>query len=240
VSTPADLSEISRQEYERRIARVFAYVRDHLAADLSLRTLARVANFSPYHFHRVFRAMVGEPVGTFVCRTRMLSAARKLSTERAQPITVIARVCGFSSSSAFAREFRRHLGMSASAYRRAIASSKAWQAERKIGEDIAPRPASTGAMANQPKARDMKMRVEVKELPELDVVCVRHVGPYHTIGKAFGRLEWAGPRGLLRFPETKVLAVYHDDPDAVEESKLTSSACITVRKGTPVEGGQRR
>ncbi|MBC7220076.1 GyrI-like domain-containing protein [Candidatus Bipolaricaulota bacterium] len=70
------------------------------------------------------------------------------------------------------------------------------------------------------------------------MACVRHVGPYHTIGKAFGKLlAWAGPRGFLRFPETQVLAVYHDDPDAVEESQLTSSACITVPPGTPAGGG---
>jgi AraC family transcriptional regulator len=89
-----------------------------------------------------------------------------------------------------------------------------------------------------PGGREVEMTVEVKELPELHVACIRHVGPYNRIGSAFEKLmHWAGPRGLLRFPETKVLVVCHDDPDVVEEANLTSSACITVRKDTPVEGG---
>lgn len=79
---------------------------------------------------------------------------------------------------------------------------------------------------------------EVKVLPELSVACVCHVGPYNRIGEAFERLmAWAGPRGHLKFPKTQVLAVYHDDPELVEESKRRSSACITVPKGAWVEGG---
>jgi AraC family transcriptional regulator len=234
-----DPREVSRQEYVARINRVLAYIRGHLDGDLSLRTLARVANFSPYHFHRVFRVMVGEPVGTFVRRLRVLTAAQKLAGDPARPITIIARECGFSSSSSFAREFRHHVGMSASAYRRTDfrLESKDWQLERKIGEDGFPELPYTAGMTNKTKGRAVQMTVEVKTLPELHVAYIRHVGPYNKIGSAFEKLMgWAGPRGLLRFPETKAIAVYHDCPDVVEESKLTSSACITVPKGTPVDG----
>ena len=79
--------------------------------------------------------------------------------------------------------------------------------------------------------------IEVKELPELHVAYVRHIGPYHRIGEAFGRLmRWAGPRGLLRFPDTRSLAVYRDSPETTEEAKLRSDACITVPEGTKVDG----
>ena len=83
----------------------------------------------------------------------------------------------------------------------------------------------------------IKMQVDVKEMPEMHVAYIRHIGPYNQIGGAFGKLmQWAGPRGLLRFPETKMLGVYHDDPGITEESKLQSSACITVPEGMPVDG----
>lgn len=49
-------------------------------------------------------------------------------------------------------------------------------------------------------------------------------------------MKWAGPRGLLRFPEAKVLAVYHYDPEITEEDKLRTSACITVSEDTPAKG----
>jgi AraC family transcriptional regulator len=92
-----------------------------------------------------------------------------------------------------------------------------------------------------PSGREVEMTVEVKELPELHVACIRHVGPYNRIGSAFERLlHWAEPRGLLRFPETKVIAVYHNDPDVVEEANLTSSVCITVPENTAVEDPVKR
>lgn len=86
-----------------------------------------------------------------------------------------------------------------------------------------------------------EVKVEVKEMPEMHVAYVRHIGPYQGDAELFESLfdklmRWAGPRGLLRFPETQVVAVYHDDPKITEEQKLRTSACITIPKGTPVEG----
>jgi len=43
-------------------------------------------------------------------------------------------------------------------------------------------------------------------------------------------------RGLVRFPQTKALAVYHDNPEITEADKLRSSACLTVPAGTKGEG----
>lgn len=49
-------------------------------------------------------------------------------------------------------------------------------------------------------------------------------------------MKWAGPRGLLRFPETLVLGIYHDSPEVTPPPQLRSDACITVSKDTAVEG----
>jgi AraC family transcriptional regulator len=83
----------------------------------------------------------------------------------------------------------------------------------------------------------MKFSAEAKKLSERFVACVRHVGPYPEIGKAIERLfQWAGPKGLIRFPKTQVLAVYHDDPQTNDPSQLRSDACLTVPTGTQAEG----
>ena len=83
----------------------------------------------------------------------------------------------------------------------------------------------------------MKFEAEVKERPELNVACIRHVGPYPEIGKVIEKIfAWAGPKGLIQFPKTQVLAVYYDDPEKVDASQLRSDACITVPEGTPVDG----
>ena len=83
--------------------------------------------------------------------------------------------------------------------------------------------------------------VEVKDLPELNVAYVRHIGPYAgqvgVFEDLFGRLmQWAGPRGLVGGPDTEILSVYHDDPEVTDEDKLRVDACITVPEGTPVDG----
>lgn len=83
----------------------------------------------------------------------------------------------------------------------------------------------------------MKFEAEVKELPERFVACIRHVGPYNEIGKAIGKIyQWAGPKGLIQFPKTECLAVYHDSPEEVEAAKLRSDACLTVPEGTEADG----
>ena len=79
----------------------------------------------------------------------------------------------------------------------------------------------------------MKFEAEVKDLPERFVACIRHIGPYNKIGQAIERVfAWAGPKGLVQFPNTQCLAVYHDDPQKVDPSELRSDACLTVPGGT--------
>ena len=90
-------------------------------------------------------------------------------------------------------------------------------------------------------ASKLKADVEVKELPEMHVAYVRHTGPYAGDGELFRGLferlmTWAGPRGLLGNPETKVMTVYHDDPEVTDAEKLRVSAGLTVPADTAVDG----
>jgi len=50
------LSRDSRAEYQARMHRVLAHIDTHLDEPLDLATLAGVAHFSPFHFHRLFSA----------------------------------------------------------------------------------------------------------------------------------------------------------------------------------------
>jgi AraC family transcriptional regulator len=78
---------------------------------------------------------------------------------------------------------------------------------------------------------------EVKEMPEMNVVYYRHTGHPDQIGRAYDKLfEWAGPRGLVNFPETKGITFYHDDPKVTDPGKVRQSACITVKEDIKTEG----
>jgi len=107
----------NRREYEKRVNAVIDYLRERLAEDLSLRTLARVAAFSPFHFHRVFRAITGETLFGFIQRLRVEKAATALIIHPDESVLAVALDHGFASSATFARSFKAHFGMSATAWR---------------------------------------------------------------------------------------------------------------------------
>ena len=94
--------------------RVVDHIQRHLADPLDLGQLAAVACFSPFHFHRLFRAWTGETLQAFVHRLRLERAAQLLVFDQFQSISNIALECGFSSSNAFARAFKMAFGTSAS------------------------------------------------------------------------------------------------------------------------------
>jgi len=244
-----------REEYIARINRVIDYIEAHLAERLSLDRLAKVANFSPFHFHRIFGAMVGETLNQFIARLRTEKAAMQLAANPKKSITEIALDCGFSSSATFARAFKDRFSMSATEWRESRNSSlrkigktvrNGGKTNSKIGEATGDLFSYVGGSNSRQQWRDkmkelLPVDVEVKELPELNVAYVRHIGPYagqfEVFESLFGRLmQWAGPRGLVGGPDTQIMSVYHDDPEVTDEDKLRLDACITVPEGTPVDG----
>lgn len=247
--------EFQRREYLGRIERVVDYVYAYSGEGFSIDDLADVAAFSRFHFHRVFSSVMGESVSDFVKRIRLQRAASLLVDRPADPVTDIALASGFSSPSVFARAFKERYGVTASEWRRlgseersARVRSTDGQALRTDGQAESTSrqegkgriPYSPGILFAEMRRKEMSkltFAVEVKDLPEMTVAYARHIGPYNQIPEAFERLgRWAGPRGLYAVPGRKSLAVYHDNPDNTEESKLRSSACVTVGPGTAVSG----
>jgi AraC family transcriptional regulator len=238
----------SRAEYAARINRVVDYLERHLDQPLKLEELARIACFSPFHFHRLFKALTGESLYQFILRLRLEKAAAQLVQLRNKSVTAIALDCGFGSSATFARAFRAQFGMSASEWREG--DSKNCKTVRKTGQaGGSGDPYSAlriGAMGADSTSGSEAMQttepqsVSVQNLPAMTVAYLRHTGPYAGNAELFGRLfgqlmRWAGPRGLLG-PEAKMLTLYHDNPEITEEEKLRISVCVTVPPGTMADG----
>ena len=106
----------SRAEYRNRIERVVIFIHDHLNEPLDLARVAAESHFSPYHFHRVFQGAMNETPQDYINRTRLERAANYLTKTKEMSITDIALACGFSSSSTFARSFKKHFGVTARQY----------------------------------------------------------------------------------------------------------------------------
>ena len=69
-------SKIStNKDYKERVNKVLHYIHTHLDEKLDIDYLAKLAYFSPYHFHRIMRAHLNEPLMAYVVRLRMETAA---------------------------------------------------------------------------------------------------------------------------------------------------------------------
>jgi AraC family transcriptional regulator len=234
--------EFLRQEYISRINRVIDHIEKNIDSSLGLKKLSRIACFSEFHFHRIFSSLVGETLSSFIKRLRVEKAAAMLIGNPKYSITDIAFRCGFSGSAAFSRAFKEHYSVSASEFRSGDYKqiSKNCKVESKKGKEK-----STGSHYIDSGTSILKggleMKVEVKEIPEMSVAYIRHIGPYKGDVELFQRLseklvKWAGPRNLVNFPETKYLIIYHDNPEITDEDKLRVSVCITVPENTEVDG----
>jgi AraC family transcriptional regulator len=245
--------EYLRKEYVSRINRVIDYIDKNIEQDLCLDQLAGIANFSSYHFHRIFSSITGESLNKFIQRLRIEKAASALLVYPEKTITEIAYGCGFNSSASFARSFKDFYNMSASEWRRVKneksrnckTESKNCKNESKIGKDMNDSSMYIDKNNKNTWRKNMftkdELKIEVKELQDMPVAYVRHIGPYKGDEKLFERLigklcTWAGPRDLLNFPETKMMAIYHDSPEITDENKLRISICITVPENTKVDG----
>jgi AraC-like DNA-binding protein len=94
----------TREELVTRVLTARDFIEDR-AGRVTLGQMAHVAGLSPYHFLRVFKAVLGETPATYARRVRLRRGCtlllRGASTHRA------ARAAGFSTGSSFLRSLRR-------------------------------------------------------------------------------------------------------------------------------------
>ncbi|HPQ37236.1 MAG TPA: AraC family transcriptional regulator [Synergistaceae bacterium] len=171
-------SEKALQEYRRRICQAMDFIEGHLEENPSLEEIARAASFSKYHFHRLFKSLVGESVGEFTRRLRVEKAACFLRFSHRVSVTEVAHRWGFSSSQNFARAFRKHFGCSPSEFRKRF--RKIGTAASKEGDDFGKEERYAGwhHISIPERSNIMAMHVEVMEMPSYFVAYVRNVGPY--------------------------------------------------------------
>jgi AraC family transcriptional regulator len=220
----------TERDYKQRILRVLVHVQQHLDDVLELDALASVAHFSPYHFHRIFRGMVGESVKEHVRRLRLERAAHRLKFTE-EPVTRIAFDAGYEAHEGFTRAFTARFGISPSNFRTA--------------NRIPPYPAAPSDVHFDPDGPiddfhphsfgGPPMDVQVKTIPPIRVAFIRHTGPYTAVGPTWGQLfGWAGPRGLAM--SAKMIGVCYDDPEVTPPEKIRYDACITVNDSVKPEG----
>lgn len=223
------MKPVTRSFYEQAVQRAVERVVAGLDDALDLEELARGAALSPFHFHRIFRGMLGETPLQMHRRLRLERAARRL-VEDGAPVTAVAFDAGYDTHEAFTRAFRAHFGHSPSEFRAefpaGLCIGPPVRLSTRSGVHYDPDPGA--ALRIQFPTGDSEMDVHIEQLPDFRVASVRHVGPYPRIAEAFAKLgELAMGAGLFT-PGTFMLGMYHDDPETTPEAELRSDAAISV------------
>ena len=231
----------SRAEYAARMHRVIETIDRDLDKPLDLDTLAAVAHFSPFHFHRLFTAWTGETLGDYVRRRRIELAAIRLIAQPRVPVLQIALGVGFGSGEAFARAFRQRYGCSASAWRTMQAAqrktnSNSGQVNSKQSQALsAPFKEHQGSRIINTES---SMNVTIIDRPPATIAYFRHVGPY---GEAVARfwqetyVPWAITNKLG--PDHARYGISHDDPGVTAPAQCRYDACAEVTPDFVASGG---
>lgn len=204
-------------DYHERLNRVLIFIDQHRSEQLSLERLANVACLSPCHFHRIFRAMVGEPLGQYVQRIRLETAAVQLQTST-RSVLEVSLDAGYESAAAFSRAFEQRFNMAPTECR------AAHRFELQVH----------AAQLKQSNSAAM-ITPEIRQRPATKVAFIRHFGPYASVGAAWQKIcSFAGQQQLVG-PKTTLIGISRDDPKLTASEQLRYDACITLdREFSPI------
>jgi AraC family transcriptional regulator len=203
-------------EVPPELAALLVEVKQNLGGDLTLEALARDYGSSPFRFHRLFSAAVGETPKRHVERTRIERAAYRLAVTR-DSILDVALDVGFRSHETFARAFRRRLGHSPSAWRRLALAAQQERLERNRafrGDGCVISEAWFETRRPQP------------------VLAIRRLGSYAGCDRSVREplwdeiLGWAGANRVAC--EALRLGLFPDDPNLTPEPLQGADLCIPI------------
>ncbi|MED3126472.1 AraC family transcriptional regulator [Bacillus wiedmannii] len=217
-------SKQSRNEYLRRIYKVQDYIESHIDDSLSIEELADVAGFSKFHFHRIFKGIVEEPLSRYVNRLKLERATNLLTYRTDMTITHIAYHFGFTDSAVFSRTFKNYYGVSPSQYR---------NDNSKNCKDV-------GETSQYNGCKKVRGDIEIVTANDMNVAYIRHIGTYEELTIAFPKMieklfYYAAEENCHVFEDTKVLTIYHDHHEFTEDNHLRTSLCITIANESAVE-----
>jgi AraC family transcriptional regulator len=187
--------------WRRRLERAASLITRRLSDPPSLAELAAAAAVSPFHFHRIWRALTHETVGQTILRLRV-EASEDLLLARDASVTETAIAVGFGTPQSFARAFRRQTGRTPTEHR---------ASHNSVGKD------------------DRELKVTIEQRGEIIVVALRREGiAYTDLNATFGQVwAWAESADTLKHL-TGIYGLPLDDPVSVPEDELRYDACLAL------------
>ena len=208
--------QLTEEKYLQQVNRVIDYINSHLNEPLRVETLAREVCLSEYHFHRIMRAYLHEPLATYIARQRVERAVMYLQMKNIR-LAQVAEMVGYETPQSLSKAFKQFFGISPTAYRKR-------RAERY--EEFS-------------TLKKESLKPEILTEPELKLVYIRIIGRY---GEEEPYIEaWRKLRDFLQInglltPSTRWIGISFDDPTVTKTEQCRFYACATVEHDVSPQG----
>lgn len=226
----------THQDYAYRLNLVFNYIDEHYQQNLNLESLAEIASFSPYHFHRIFKFITKETINNFIVRKRLEKSVADLIHKKL-PITETAYKNGFDSVAAYSKSFKKYYGLSPRNFikNHPYKYQKISIKDSNIGQINENREQYLCLIEDLKNWIKMNSQIEIKKLDKMDLAFINCIGS-HELGNSYQKLmAWASQNQLLN-KETKMLTIIHDSFKITPANKVRMSACIVLNKAMNLMG----
>ncbi len=203
----------SQAAYQLRMNVVFDYIEQHLDDSLSIESLSQQANFSPFHFHRQFRAFTGYPVYKMIQLLRLKRASKELTFSPEKSITDIALDAGFENAESFSRAFKKVLKQTPSTFR----TKPDWELWHLL-------------LPFKTINRSDIMKVNIINFPETIVAALEHHGPEHLVYNTTRKfIEWRQANGI-KPGQGDTYGIHYSDPVSTLPEDYRLDICVSVDK----------
>lgn len=206
-------------EYQSRINMVLEYIDENFAEQMDIDKLSKVACFSPFHFHRIFKGIVGESIISYLRRIRLERAAILLNIHKNKAILDIAIECGFSGAAVFNRCFISYFGISPSSFR----NNDCLKAKHVENEN-----------KNKKYINLNEVNIRIENTKGMNVIFLKCFKGYENyIFKVFETLwEYAFQNGLVN-KHTQAIGIPYDSSVITKSNQCRFDACLTIE--TPIQ-----
>ena len=179
--------------YQAKINQALAFINKNLANKLPILEVAKAANFSPFHFQRIYKAIQGETPYETILRLRLEKAIFLLKHHPRKKVSSIAHECGFEAAENFSRQFKTRYTISPTAFRKdkALHNSRIYQEQ---GHETAYLRMKETVVTPMPD-----FEVQIETLPAIPIAFIRAI--FGTDGsllvqKYLTLMDWATTVGL--------------------------------------------
>lgn len=206
-------STTSKSHFEQ-INLALAYVHNHFGANITAEDLANESGYSIFHFHRIFKEIVGENVNDYIRNTRLEKASNLLLYNQHKTIEMIARDSGFSTGTGFSAAFKKKF----------FITPKEW---RKGGYEATP--STEISMIEVDEAIDIgtPMIVNNESIP---MVYMRVYGYEKDMSAVWNHMhDWCEAMGVLKKPH-KYVGLFHNHPSFLPYNTSRYLACIKTQE----------